>query len=184
MTLASPLRRRILTVGAVASRVAAYAVAVLWLASYGPEKWRAVASGTRPHYFFLISDEGRICLYWKTRPPYSGGSYEPAILPLDHEALGFGFTYQDPADGGDLPRGSVNRGIAFPHWFAMIALLTFPLALRRAARRSARGARSGRCIQCGYDLRASPTRCPECGVVAAPSPRGSSRQAAGGATRV
>jgi len=45
------LRRRMLTVCAVASRIAAYAVAVLWLVSYGSEDWRAFAFGTRPHYF-------------------------------------------------------------------------------------------------------------------------------------
>ena len=53
-----------------------------------------------------------------------------------------------------------------PHWAVTVALAA-PLAMalvrwRRERRRAARGL----CPQCGYDLRASPQRCPECGAPA------------------
>ena len=62
--------------------------------------------------------------------------------------------------------------IFFPHWAALlalapVALLPVPALIRRRRRRRLRGA--GRCESCGYDLRASPGRCPECGVGAAPA---------------
>jgi hypothetical protein len=63
------------------------------------------------------------------------------------------------------------RMLVIPGWLASSILLAWPLttmamATRRASRRR-RLARSGHCPACGYDLRASPGRCPECGAVPA-----------------
>jgi hypothetical protein len=56
-----------------------------------------------------------------------------------------------------------------PHWFLVGVLALLPAAaVRRAARRRRRSA-LGHCRPCGYDLRATPGRCPECGA-AAPDP--------------
>jgi hypothetical protein len=55
--------------------------------------------------------------------------------------------------------------LIFPHWLVAIALALLPLA--RTIRWVFRHGRStaGHCKQCGYDLRATPDRCPECGTV-------------------
>jgi hypothetical protein len=62
--------------------------------------------------------------------------------------------------------------ILLPMWFfvSVFAILPTAAGIRHARqRRRARRVQSGRCIACGYDLRATLERCPECGRDAAAS---------------
>jgi hypothetical protein len=61
--------------------------------------------------------------------------------------------------------------VRIPYWLMMLLLLPLPLlVLVRAWRARSRASRSF-CSACGYDLRATPERCPECGAVSKPAPR-------------
>ena len=70
----------------------------------------------------------------------------------------------------ERPVGTLYRllQLSFPHWLVMVLSAT-PLAvwLILGFRKRNLRARVGLCANCGYDLRASPERCPECGAAAA-----------------
>jgi hypothetical protein len=65
--------------------------------------------------------------------------------------------------------------LVLPYWFLSLLAATpwLALAWRYWRNRAARRIAAGLCPACGYDLRASPDRCPECGAEASlprPSP--------------
>ena len=65
----------------------------------------------------------------------------------------------------DQPK-QFGAGVAVPHWFATLIFAT-PAAVYGSIRlRARRHPPAGHCVNCGYDLRATPDRCPECGTTA------------------
>jgi hypothetical protein len=70
-------------------------------------------------------------------------------------------TGRGPATRKEL--GSSSWEISCPLWIVALLLAAPPAVNVRRWRRAHRRHRSGLCRSCGYDLRATPTHCPECG---------------------
>lgn len=91
-------------------------------------------------------------------------SFSPSPKMKDYESpgmtphLGFGFGM-----GDDRTRYPV-RQLLLPTWAIALTALLVPLWPITAWRRRVKRLQSNQCLVCGYDLRASPTRCPECGT--------------------
>ena len=120
--------------------------------TYGP-KW---TSGTSSQRYFFEGDYD-----------YSyHGEGGPRKQTVGAVAWSSGHTYYRPKAGGDLVRVDW-RYFVLPMWLMVAATAAWPVywlafPLRRA-RLIARRRKRGLCESCGYDLRESGARCPECG---------------------
>ncbi len=102
------------------------------------------------------------------RPPADDANRQVSLLfggAADWQQGGF-FADRRDVDG---VAGATYGVVAAPLW-AVIACLSSLPAFRLVgwARARRRAATAGRCRRCGYDLRATPDRCPECGAVPRP----------------
>lgn len=70
-----------------------------------------------------------------------------------------------PPSPPNFPNGEGRLAVTIPMWAVFLSLLILPaFKLGKLIRRRRRIA-AGQCLRCGYDLRASPGKCPECGKV-------------------
>jgi hypothetical protein len=82
----------------------------------------------------------------------------------------FGFMYWNHKFDPPSNTWTNACGICVPIWFMMLCVGSYPaFCFRRGMKERREQFRVSRqlCVRCGYDLRATPDRCPECGVVPA-----------------
>lgn len=175
------MRRPLASTLAVASLAAALAVCVLWYRSYQAMEyidcWHEL-SGTPVqrtfHQYMLFSGSGRVTFVFNElryeRPPRSAipsgdrlkyfRDADPQFL-LYRESFGWGSFRGRGSEAWDQDK------VTLPHWAFLLAALLLPLVRIVMWKRDRRRRGSGCCSRCGYDLRATPDRCPECGTVPA-----------------
>ena len=170
---------------AMVSAVLFVGVCVLWVRSYdrdvGREEWDDVGPTRRLH---LFSEPGRFGVEVETAmrgTQFAGRSV--VVQDRKWESWGrdqgwqghLGLNIAQTGWGVTAPVGNGEwftvTWIIVPYWLLAIPFLFCGglwLAIASARRsRSARRRRAGFCTNCGYDLRATPDRCPECGTAPA-----------------
>ena len=79
----------------------------------------------------------------------------------DIRFLGF---YLTTTEGSLANTRTVRTVVNLPLWMPCLVFVAYPtLAFIRGPLRRYRRRKRGLCVTCGYDLRGSPERCPECG---------------------
>ncbi len=182
------LARHVMTPISALSLLLFMAVCVLWARSYGladrvgwsgDDGWRYVRSAKGHVVIGLLlgdrsSDRDRAPPHW---PKYERDeARHPSDFPIYRTGLPHerylswergGFAWHESRN---LRRGTLHiQGIA-PFRSLAAATVALPLwwttTRVRSQVRARRRKRMGLCPACGYDLRESPGRCPECGVLA------------------
>ena len=135
----------------------------LWVDSH--HSWRWVGHQGRKRMTGIGSSEGRVQLIIRGSDPLSRRwIYERRRAPSGHTV----FYYADRGVlrverfGFSHMSGPSTHRFRVPHWFPVLLFAILPLVWVRRWRKRIP---PGHCQKCGYDLRASPTRCPECGTL-------------------
>jgi hypothetical protein len=113
---------------------------------------------------------------WSSERAYGSGPHLLYCRNADGRVLGFVFVRAEQKfPPGNFTASSVGPYIAreklvsVPHWLLALILAILParwlLLLWRRRHNSPKHA----CPTCGYDLRATPERCPECGLLVKPT---------------
>jgi hypothetical protein len=167
--------RRLFTLVAALSLLLCVAAAVLWARSGTRSDYASVAPSWRA--FVCMTFPGGLKVSTWPDPVQPGGlrfaSYEYEVrnaygawMPrpaVSWAKLGFDFKPLQFSNQSRPAPGAFELYV--PFWFLAAALLAMPFVAAARLVRSRRRIRRGVCLDCGYDLRATAGRCPECGML-------------------
>jgi hypothetical protein len=180
----SAVKRRLFQLLAALSLALCMAEIGMWTRSYYRED--RVLLRTRTDGMWFNSFNGHI-MFWHPRqaydfPPTSYSSLQlflnesppsradDGIKSARWRMAGFAFTPSttvNPRFGGQSCKTST--ALFVPYWFLVVLSVASALTVSRGTSRERRRTRAGCCLICGYDLRATPQRCPECGLLVKPT---------------
>ena len=130
-------------------------------ASASPVRWRSwravdMEDLRSPEFLERAPADDEVLIRSDAEPAgtFGFGVYE--IVPTK-----YGFLPGDVASA--MPGSERWRAIVVPHWGLAVVSAVLPACWMAVTLQRHRGVRARRCVACGYDLRATPDRCPECG---------------------
>ena len=152
-------RHTLLNLASIVSALLFIATVILWPRSYRnpqsiAERDSLDLTHTDPLYW-VISNPGRLTFCRQVGKDWPNPRQRFELLGLEF--------------AGGWNGGSSLINLLVPYWMLALAMALLPaqrLFAWRGARRGRRRERLGLCVTCGYDLRASSGRCPECGAAA------------------
>jgi hypothetical protein len=180
------LARYLFTLCSGVSLLLCVAVCVLWARSYRVDetvRWRTVRHhGQGPHCRDVdVSHGGGEVRFGRLSYPcndgsakHPGGSFTRntsvtswrRTLPALHGIGGYGWLWRQAPKVSPEPASAIFW-IILPHWSLVMLGVILPGLYSYRFIRTRRRVDANCCPRCGYDLRASPERCPECGTLTA-----------------
>ena len=153
------MKRRLLNLLTAVSVLLSVAVVVLWAWSYGT--WRVGVGKGRVVAVIVEGSDGEAYLQRRMTHEWTAAMTWEELETHATSSLAFA--------GFELRRGVWSAAVPFtllavPLWPLLVATLALPAARLGLARRARRRAAKGLCARCGYDLRGTAGRCPECGA--------------------
>lgn len=168
------LLRVILRVGTALSLLLFVAIAPLWLRSYWRTTSIGVMHGSRNYFLDVSKGEASLVTLWRRWALDSTWRFRLADeVPIVYSDVSFKWRRWGVAkrqmtfvmEAGDTRPNLIIDVWTVPCWAVATSCLIAPGLSWRLWRRDAHRKRAGLCRVCGYDLRGTPERCPECGTV-------------------
>lgn len=170
------MKRRLFNLAAAVSLGVSVAAVVFAVRGIWSSDWVGYGGESRSWMVASIGSSGLYTFWWDasvTAEGWYAGS-EQRVRPYFEAPpvdvmnwLGLSFELGRTSRGKTSLFGGNRSYVALivPHWMLAIAASVLP-GVWMFKRMRARRRIAGRCSNCGYDLRATPERCPECGVAA------------------
>jgi hypothetical protein len=181
------MARRLFSIASVFSLLLCVATASLWIRSHwkSDDVWQFLPR----RYFACASFSGTLLFFYEPEdyPAYPVGwayTNEPTmrfpnrdVTPdgTYHRFAWLGFGYDPDYSIMTFRGGHTGYRLYLPHWLFCLIFLIMPVTWFRRRWRDRWLKREGHCRVCGYDLRASEGRCPECRTAIVPSVVSASR---------
>ena len=164
------MKRRLFTILSALSLLLCVVVCVLWVRSYLDGEAVIIRQGHEE--LVLRNGIGNVTVRWATTAEEQEAEWRVvSLVPANMDRWALYFWNFKAWWGLDAltsdRRSDMNRGLIVPHWFLAALLLVLPTTWGCLFRRRRRRLHAGLCPSCGYDLRATPDRCPECGTAPA-----------------